>query len=387
MARHSFGNGLADYTISAGTGNAAVLSGAQVVKFYTASTGGSQYTDLATNSDGTGPITQVTTSDGTDGRAVGTIPPFYGPDGVTGMWAGVGTGPRSLILATDLGAAVTQASADAAAASAAAAAAQAAATSNSAQTAIDQHVQQADPHTQYHTDARGDLRYIRNLMTGVSGLTSPLWKVIFAGQPTNTDSNAYEFWETVSGVQKLGAWGNEKGLPRAECLEGWESAFKAIARGYSGGQTGNLIQLERRNADNSRTTIGGFGPTGLYITSLQGWTVVATVDPGTTGKYTIATTDGFSTLDTLDSLAVRMDTDDVVRMRGQIAVTATGTTNGDVLFNLPAGFAPAKSRTLGAATSGGALVTVQVRSTGAVTARRTVTGPFNLSLDDLTYHR
>lgn len=387
MARHSFGNGLSDFTISAGAGNAAVLSGAQVVKFYTAVTGGTQYTDLALNSDGTSPITQVTTSDGTDGRAVGTIPPFYGPDGVTSMWAGVGTGPRQLIQATDLGPAVVQASADAAAATAAAAEAQAAASANSAAAAIDQHVQAADPHTQYHTDARGDLRYIRSLMSGVSGLTAPLLKVTFSGQPPNTDSNVFEFWETVSSTPKLTAWLNEKGLYRGECQEAWESGVKVITKGWGTLQTGNAFQIERRNSDNSRTTIGGFGPTALYLTSLQSWTTVSAVDPGATGKYSVATTDGFSTLDTLDSLAVRMDTDDVVRFRGQVAVTATGTTGGDTIFTLPAGFAPAKSRTLGAATSGGALVTVQVRSTGAVTARRTIAGPFNLSFDDLTYHR
>lgn len=210
-----------------------------------------------------------------------------------------------------------------------------------------------------------------------------LWTI--NNDPLSTDPNLFEIWtKSPGGSNFLGSWMNERGLWRAELKDTWESCYKAIIPTT---QTGNPIQIERRNGDNSRTIIGGFNASAQYITTLQSWSVIASVDPNSTGKYTIATTDAFSTGDSIDSLALRFDTDDVIRMRGQIAVTATGTTSGDLLFNLPSGFSPGKSRTLGSATTGGALVTIQIRSNGQVLARRTIAGPFSLSFDDLTYHK
>ena len=69
------------------------------ITFWTALTGGSQITDLALNSDGTSPVTSVTTD------ANGEIPAFYGPSGVWQMAADAngGSGPRRWVYASDMG--------------------------------------------------------------------------------------------------------------------------------------------------------------------------------------------------------------------------------------------------------------------------------------------
>jgi hypothetical protein len=49
------------------------------------------------------PISYVTTSTGSDSRAPGRIPPFYGPDEVFELWAGPAGQPRALLKASNLG--------------------------------------------------------------------------------------------------------------------------------------------------------------------------------------------------------------------------------------------------------------------------------------------
>ncbi len=92
MARNKFGAGLADWTFGA-VGNNLQLLGNIAVSCFSAETGGTQYTDLI-NAAGS-PVSTITSSAGTDGRAIGTIPPFLGPDGVTEMWVSAGGGPRA----------------------------------------------------------------------------------------------------------------------------------------------------------------------------------------------------------------------------------------------------------------------------------------------------
>lgn len=102
MARYWFGGGIADWTFTTqdavgGFNDMAQIVGAVQVAFYNAETGGTQVTDLL---DASGvPATTITSSDGSDGRAAGTIPPFQGPDGVTELWASAGGGPRALVQA------------------------------------------------------------------------------------------------------------------------------------------------------------------------------------------------------------------------------------------------------------------------------------------------
>lgn len=107
MARHTFGGGVSDWTFASvdgvdGVNDLAQLTGGVIISFYNAETGGTQHTDLI--NEGGSPATTITSSNGGDGRSVGTIPPFQGPDGVTQMWATAGGGPRTLMVASDAGA-------------------------------------------------------------------------------------------------------------------------------------------------------------------------------------------------------------------------------------------------------------------------------------------
>ncbi|MER7331656.1 MULTISPECIES: hypothetical protein [unclassified Micromonospora] len=107
MARYMFGGGIADYTMILGdtvtvggfTGHPVVAVGGQPVTFWTAEEGGSQHTDLLDTE--AQPVSTVLSEDGTGIRAVGQIPRFSGPDGITTMWAQAGDGPRALMVTTD----------------------------------------------------------------------------------------------------------------------------------------------------------------------------------------------------------------------------------------------------------------------------------------------
>lgn len=112
MARHWFGRALTDWTMDVGdtttaggaTTGPVLATGPVTITFWSAAVGGVQYTDLL-NAAGN-PITQVMSSDGSDGLTVGTIPQFQGPDGVAEMWADAGSGARYKMVATDLGSVV-----------------------------------------------------------------------------------------------------------------------------------------------------------------------------------------------------------------------------------------------------------------------------------------
>lgn len=104
MARHWFGNTVADWTFTRvddvdGHDNIAQLVGAATVTFWNERQDGTQYTDLL-DAEGQ-PITQVVTGDA--GDELGVIPLFQGPDDVTYMWAEADGGPRVLVQTWDLG--------------------------------------------------------------------------------------------------------------------------------------------------------------------------------------------------------------------------------------------------------------------------------------------
>lgn len=94
MARFEFGSGIADYVVRPSDGTWGIAPNA-VITFYSASTGGTQHTDLL--SAGSTPITSVTSD------ANGFIPRFFGPDGVTGMWADAGGTSRAWVEAHNAG--------------------------------------------------------------------------------------------------------------------------------------------------------------------------------------------------------------------------------------------------------------------------------------------
>lgn len=168
MSRHTFGQGPSDWTFTVGTANAATLAGGVTLSFWDNPTSGTQYTDLL---DSTGaPITTVLSASGTSGLPVGTIPAFSGPDGVTAMWVDAGGGYRSLIVARDLGAAVT-----------------------TLQTSTASHAAAANPHGTKFTD----LSDVYN--PTVAGLlaTTPPWYVAHRGSGASYTEHTLEAYRSM----------------------------------------------------------------------------------------------------------------------------------------------------------------------------------------------
>lgn len=101
MTRMQFGGGPEDvYLVDSDQNNLQPGAGATVL-FYSGETGNNPITDLLDIN--LSPITSITTSNGSDGRAPGQIKPFYGPDGVFEMWASANGSPRFLMQASNLG--------------------------------------------------------------------------------------------------------------------------------------------------------------------------------------------------------------------------------------------------------------------------------------------
>jgi hypothetical protein len=101
--RHRFGGDIAAWTMGVGSGSAVTLTSAATVTFWSAQTGGTQYTNLASDAAGSTTFTSVTSSNGADGYSVGSIEPFYGPPDVAMMWASANSGPRMMMIANDVG--------------------------------------------------------------------------------------------------------------------------------------------------------------------------------------------------------------------------------------------------------------------------------------------
>jgi hypothetical protein len=106
VARHLFGDSLADWAFTEvdgvdGVDDLVQVAAGATITLWNARTGGTQITDLE---DTTGsPIDHVLTSDGTDGRAPGSIPAFYADDDRWMAWAAADGGPRTLMVTSDVG--------------------------------------------------------------------------------------------------------------------------------------------------------------------------------------------------------------------------------------------------------------------------------------------
>lgn len=105
--RHKFGMSPADWVFTAGTGGEAILQGGVAVTFWNAQTGGTQITDLLTADENMTPISQVISGDGSS-IPLGVIPEFWGPEGVTELWADAGGTGRAKMTATDFGDTINQ---------------------------------------------------------------------------------------------------------------------------------------------------------------------------------------------------------------------------------------------------------------------------------------
>jgi hypothetical protein len=103
MARGQAGGGISDYVLFDGSATVigastqareVVLVGGATVQFFSARTGGVQYTDLLDESGVS--VTEIQSSIGADATyGYGQIPMFSFPDGVAGAWASANNGPRS----------------------------------------------------------------------------------------------------------------------------------------------------------------------------------------------------------------------------------------------------------------------------------------------------
>lgn len=228
----------------------------------------------------------------------------------------------------------------------------------------------------------GDPAKVDKVNAPVGALAAALFRLILDHDPAVDEPDLFQFGRNLTGEtadEELSMWLNELGYPRLEALVGrlWEHLQVLITRS---GATGNMLRLERREANDSRTHIGGIDSLARWLTSLQPWTAITAVDPAVTGRYSETVTAGVA------PLQLRWDTDDIVRAQGRIYVPA-GCVSGDTLFTVPAGFAPTTNRLLPIPTNTGIAAPCEVLTTGAVVVRRTQTGEFHLAFDDQTYKR
>ena len=98
MARFNYGMAPTDWVFFPGAANEAVLTPDIQVTFWNMQVGGVQYTDLLFNGVA---ADSIKSGNGTD-WALGSIPRFQGPDGITSMWMDAGGGTRFLLVTTDL---------------------------------------------------------------------------------------------------------------------------------------------------------------------------------------------------------------------------------------------------------------------------------------------
>ncbi|MBQ1047845.1 hypothetical protein KBX50_05150 [Micromonospora sp. C51] len=378
MTIYAYGGGLADWAMTTATADGVSLltqlvPGA-VITCWTEQVGGDQITDLATE-DGL-PVTQVTVSAGDEVYAAGTIPRFRAPH--TSMWLSADGGPRLHVTTSDWPAVLADVLATATTAQQAASAAASSAAELAAESAVPAHVEALDPHAVYLNTSRGDARYPLRRPGLMSPLAEPIEVLRFASTPPAEAADVRQVWVTHLGIERLVAWLNERGYPRAEQVPGalWDAPYTSIVN-YAG--TGRAFLVQRRGPDNSRVDIGGIDVSGRVVTSEQAWSAVTVIDPNATGNYTASTAVGPA------PLQLRWEADDIVRMQGRL--TCTAVTAGHVLMRIPDQFLPQSARLITLPTTTGAAVPCELLVNGDVVARATVSGPLDLSVDDVTYAR
>ena len=373
MTIYLHGGDLASYAVTAGPDGTEVHFAPGVrLWVWVGPMGDERITDL-TDIDGQ-PIAEVVVSDGTDGWQLGAIRPFRAP--YQRVWIGVEGQPRVLSVTSDLPDLIEQATAAAEGAREAAQAAAASAAELAESSSIAGHEAAPDPHPGYLTPARGDQRYVpRRLVT--EPLDEPIQIIDFTSQPPVTAGNITEIWVTHQGTRRMTRWDNERGLYRAEQQPGaLYDHLVTLVTAYNG--TGRAVCVQQRGQDNIRRDVGGIDARGRVVTSDQEWTAITEVDPDGTGRYAASTALGPA------PLGVRWETDDVVRAQGRIK--ATSVSAGDAIAVTPAGYHPQSARLVLLPTDAGPLP-VELRTTGRIVALASMTGPVEISLDDLTWAR
>src|SRR5690606_8542386 len=141
---------------------------------------------------------------------------------------------------------------------------------------------------------------------------------------------------------------------------------------------GRAVCVQQRGPDNIRRDVGGIDIHGRVVTSDQAWAPITEVDPDETGRYAASTALGPA------PLGARYETDDVVRAQGRIK--ATSVSAGDTIAVIPAGYHPLSARMVLLPTDAGVLP-VELRTTGRIVALAGMTGPDELSRDDLAWAR
>ena len=98
MARYPFCGDLASLVVTRdGTTNVLSVVGGETITAWNAHTGGTQYTNLASDAGGTTVFDHVVVDDGTGTWGKGVIPQFWGPDTVPTLWLQAGSSPRVLV--------------------------------------------------------------------------------------------------------------------------------------------------------------------------------------------------------------------------------------------------------------------------------------------------
>lgn len=228
----------------------------------------------------------------------------------------------------------------------------------------------------------GDPAKLDRVTAPVGPLAATLLRLILDHDPATDEVDIVQLGRHLpGGAEELAMWLNELGYLRLEHLPDrlWEHLHVLITRA---GATGQMLRLERRETNGSRTHIGGIDSLARWMTSLQPPSNITAVDPLATGRYTIDASAGVS------PLQVRHDTDDLVRMQGRVAVSAAGTGFGQVVFALPsASWRPATNRMLPVVTTTGIACPCELLPSGDMVLRRTQAGALSLAFDDLTYSR
>lgn len=202
-------------------------------------------------------------------------------------------------------------------------------------------------------------------------LTRPRYALTLLTDPATTDPNL----EQVSVYDRnsslvLTYWLNERGMRRGEqpwSAHTFDTPYSSVMNYHNAtaGSPALAYTVEIRGSNGTRTVTGGLNMNGLVNLALQPYTSVTVIDPGGTGTYVAATSDFQAT--TFPALAVRLEADDVVRLRGIVGLTPTKTPGAqDVMFTLPAGFAPSANRAGCVGSSFGKGCPIKVLTDGSV---------------------